>query len=65
MMNDIVWCPKRDLTSLVRNRYSSNTTITNKKYCEFCSEKHKMRLEKSSKITLSTKSTTVNYKWQN
>ena len=43
---------------------STNTTITNKKYCEFCFEKHKICLEKSSKLTLSTKSTTVNYKCQ-
>ena len=30
----------------------------------FCSEKHKIWLEKSSKFTLSTKSTTVSYKCQ-
>ena len=57
-------CPKHDSKTLVRNRDRTNTTITNKKYCEFCFEKHKICREKSSKLTLSTKSTTVNYKCQ-
>ena len=33
--------PKHDSKTLVRNRDRTNTTITNKNYCEFCSEKHK------------------------
>ena len=52
-----MWCPKHDSKTLVRNRDRTNTTLTNKKYCEFGSEKHKICLEKSSKFTLSTKST--------
>ena len=42
-----------------------NTTITNRKYYEFCFEKHKTCLEKSSKFTINTKSTNVNNTWQN
>ena len=59
------WCPKHDSKTLVRNRYSTNTRITYKKYCEFCFEKHKICIEKSSKFTISTKSTMLSYKCQN
>ena len=40
-----MWCPKHDSKTLVRNRDSTNTTVINKKYFEFCSEKHNICLQ--------------------
>ena len=65
MMNYICSVQNMIRKTLVGNRDRKSTTITNKKHCQFCSEKHSICHEKSSKFTLSTKSTTVNYKWQN
>ena len=60
-----MWCPKHDSKTFVRNRNCTNTIITNKNYCELCSENTQDLPWKSSKITFSTKSTTAHHKWAN
>ena len=59
-----------DIQKMIRKRSLETETVQisqspTKKYCEFCSEMHKIYLEKSSKFASSTKITTVNCKRQN